>query len=193
MEYATASLKDLSVEELATAAKSGGHDEFGELCERYANCIYRVALRRLKNYAAAQDLAQEVFMQAFLKIGHLRQPARFGGWLKSITNRMAINQQTRGYKKFIPNIGVFFENPPVETKTPERIALTEERGAKIRAALQRLKEWERDALTAYYFRRLSYDDMAKEFGKPVGTIKSRLFVARQRLAQVLEQDSIKDY
>ena len=77
------------------AAQRGNREAFGELVERFQRSVYGLALRRLRNHAEAQELTQEVFVQAMRKIAQLREPECFGGWLRSITTRMAINRSLR--------------------------------------------------------------------------------------------------
>ena len=80
---------------LVEDAQQGDRVAFGQLVERYERSVYATAMRRLGNDAEAQELVQEVFVQALRKIDQLREPLRFGGWLRSITPRMAINRAAR--------------------------------------------------------------------------------------------------
>ena len=85
----------LTTSQLVLAAQQGDREAFGELFERYQRQVMAVALRRLGDFAEAQELCQDVFVQAILKITQLREPAAFGGWLRSITQRMAVNRLLR--------------------------------------------------------------------------------------------------
>src|ERR1700755_3509382 len=76
---------------LVEAAQSGDRQAFGDLFERFERHVMAIALRRLGDFAEAQELCQDVFIQAMKKISQLREPEAFAGWLRSITNRMAIN------------------------------------------------------------------------------------------------------
>ena len=84
-----------SLEWLVLAAQGGDRDAFGELAARFEPMVYGIALRRLGDHSEAQELCQEVLMQAMQKIEQLKAPAAFGGWLRSITVRTAINRQVR--------------------------------------------------------------------------------------------------
>ena len=77
------------------AAQAGDREAFGELATRFEPMVYAIALRRLGNHSEAQELCQEVLVKAMQKIEQLKVPAAFGGWLRSITVRMAINRQVR--------------------------------------------------------------------------------------------------
>jgi RNA polymerase sigma-70 factor (ECF subfamily) len=173
------------VAELVLAAQEGDRLAFGQLCQRYERAVYNTALRRLGNHAEAQELVQEVFVQALRKLAQLREPAAFGGWLRSITTRMAINRLTRG-GHVMPSEPELLEATCVETETPLDKALSRERNRQVRAGLGRLRALDRATLVAFYVKGQSLLEMSDTFDSPVGTIKRRLHVARKRLAKELE-------
>src|SRR5438552_13442032 len=76
-------------------ARAGDRSAYGELVERFQPTVYALALSRLRNPTEAQELVQEVFIHAMTKLGQLRDPHCFAGWLRQITERMAINRLTR--------------------------------------------------------------------------------------------------
>ena len=117
------------------AAQRGDQQAFGQLVERFQRAVYGVALRRLRNHAEAQELVQEVFVQAMRKIGQLREPECFGGWLRSITARMAINRAMRG-GPVVPTDRETLEATCVERRTPLAAALERERASQVRAGLR---------------------------------------------------------
>ena len=169
---------------LVQAARSGDRDAFDELFQRYQASVYSTVYRRLGNEAEAQELCQEVFIQAMRKIGQLQDPLCFGGWLRSIANRMAINRAVRSR----PSVALEsdrFEAKCVEHQTPLSQVLARERHDQLHVGLNRLTELDRDTLMAFYFRGRSLLEMSDEFESPVGTIKRRLHVARKRLAKEL--------
>ena len=84
-----------TLEYLVEAAQAGDRDAFGELATRFEPMVYAIAVRRLGNHSEAQELCQEVLVKAMQKLEQLKVPAAFGGWLRSITVRMAINRQVR--------------------------------------------------------------------------------------------------
>src|SRR5438309_11590096 len=80
---------------LVRAAQRGDRQAFGDLFERFERHVMAIGLRRLGDYGEAQELCQDVFIQAMKKIRQLREPQAFAGWLRAITNRMAINRLVR--------------------------------------------------------------------------------------------------
>ena len=71
--------------DLVRDAQAGNRDAFGELFERFQPTVMAIAMRRLRDHADAQELCQDVFVQAMLKIDQLRTPEAFIGWLRQIT------------------------------------------------------------------------------------------------------------
>jgi len=186
----TALLENLTntatVAELVLAAQAGDRDAFGALCVRYERTIYMIAYRRLNNHAEAQELTQEVFIQALEKIGQLRVPECIGGWLRSIANRMAINRAVRRGPEFAAATETF-EHACAEEESPLGNVLRNETRRKVRDGLKRLGKLDRETLNAFYVRGQSLVEMSDAFAAPVGTIKRRLHVARKRLARELAE------
>ena len=174
-----------ALELLVAAAQAGDRDAFGELATQFEPMVYAIALRRLGDHSEAQELCQEVLVKAMQKVNQLKVPAAFGGWLRSITVRMAINRQVRR----APTIATepqALDATWVEANTPLDNALANERAVQVRGGLARLGELDRHTLEAFYVRGESLSQMSQAFDAPIGTIKRRLHVARKRLARHLE-------
>ena len=187
MNAITAQLEELRLTgDLVRAAQAGDRDAFGELFERFQPTVMAIAMRRLRDFADAQELCQDVFVQAMLKIEQLRTPEAFGGWLRQITVRMAINRAVRR----APAVSV---EPEVLAATvtgvgsPLEDVLEVERQDQVREGLDRLGEMDRDTLVAFYVHGHSLIEMADDFDAPLGTIKRRLHVARKRLAKEVDE------
>lgn len=177
--------EQFSVSDLVCAAQAGDREAFGQLVRRYERSVYVVVFRRLNNHAEAQEVCQEVFLQAMRKIGQLQEPDCFGGWVRSIATRTAINRAVRR-TPVTPADANAFEANCIEDETPLCKALTRERETQVQAGLGRLRVMDRETLVAFYFNGRSLLEMSDQFQTPVGTIKRRLHVARKRLAKELE-------
>ncbi len=179
---------EIPVSETATlvlAAQQGDREALGDLFQRYEGQVMAVALRRLQNHGEAQELCQDVFVQVMLKIGQLREPDAFGGWLRAITQRMAVNRLTR--QRSVQGMDPeSLESQWGDDMTPDQLALAAERKESVRAGLSRLGRLDRETLVAFYVEGQSLLEMSDEFGAPLGTIKRRLHVARKRLAKQME-------
>lgn len=176
---------DIELYETVCDAQQGDREAFGRLVERYQESVYAIAFRRLRNHAEAQELCQDVFIQAMRKLDQLHDPYCFGAWVRSIAARMAINRAVRRRNLGSDESDGFIANC-VETETPLTAILGQERSDQVHKGLSKLRSLDRKTLTAFYFDGHSLVEMSEQFASPVGTIKRRLHVARKRLAKELE-------
>ncbi len=183
--YPIGDLRTASVTQLVQAAQAGRREAFGELFQRFERHVFSVALRRLRDYDEAQELCQDVFIQAMQKINQLREPEAFVSWVRSIAHRMAINRIVRRppTAALTPEA---LDSACVEDETPLTMALAGERRAQLRAGLSRLRDLDRKTLEAFYVQGQSLVEMSDQFDAPLGTIKRRLHVARKRLAKQMD-------
>jgi RNA polymerase sigma-70 factor (ECF subfamily) len=154
--------------------------------ERFQPTVYAVALAKVRNPTEAQELTQEVFLHGMTKLDQLRDPHCFAGWLRQITVRMAINRLTRRgpVQDTEPEV---FANAPAAGETPLEEMVRAEQRKELWGGLNRLKAVDRATLVAFYIRGKSLKQMSREFETPIGTIKRRLHVARNRLRRQLER------
>lgn len=176
----------IETKSLVEQAQAGDRAAYGELIERFQPTVYAIALARLRNPAEAQELMQDVFLHGMKKLPQLREPQCFAGWLRQITVRMAINRLTRRG----PVRGVdaeVLENAEATGASPLETLVKAEQAAELYRGLDRLKPVDRATLMAFYIRGRSLQQMSREFGTPIGTIKRRLHVARNRLRKAMER------
>lgn len=185
----TASPPNAQVAQLVKAAQAGDRDAFGQLYVRFQRPVFAVCRRRARSEAEAQELCQDVFVQALRKLHNLREPEAFGGWLRSIANRLAINRLVRRTPVTTSSSEVLDREARPESTPLERI-VREERQAELRQGLNQLKELDRRTLEAFYVQGRSLLEMSESFDAPLGTIKRRLHVARARLADELEPAAV---
>jgi RNA polymerase sigma-70 factor (ECF subfamily) len=139
----------------------------------------------VRNHTDAQELCQDVFVQALEKLSQLRVPECFGAWIRSIAHRMAINRAVRR----APDVAMepaFLDATSADDTTPLAHMLAGERCTQLRDGLARLGALDRQTLEAFYVHGRTLLEMSDEFGAPLGTIKRRLHVARKRLAKEVE-------
>ena len=180
----TMNCQDTDLIQTVRAAQHGDRGAFGRLVTRYERAVYAVVIRRLGNHAEAQEVCQDVFIQALRKIDQLRDPVCFGGWIRSIAGRMAINRAVR-QPRLISFEAETMDNGYPQRETPLGAVLAGERQQQVQAGLGRLRDTDRNTLEAFYFQGRSVAEMSETFDSPVGTIKRRLHVARKRLAKEL--------
>jgi len=169
---------------LVLRAQRGDRFAFGELAAHYESAVFAIVLRRLRNRSEAAEVTQDVFMRALRKLGQLREPERFAGWLKRIAVRMSINRAVRRPREtmYAPET---FDSVRTSPDQPLDRIERNERAGQVREGLSQLRPMDRDTLLAFYFEGQSLKEMSDRFSSPVGTIKRRLHTARNRLKAAL--------
>ncbi len=81
--------------DLVRAAQDGNKSAFGKLVERYQNLVTSIALSRTGDLQRSEDIAQQAFLVAWQKRAELRDPSRFGGWLRSIARNVTLNSNRK--------------------------------------------------------------------------------------------------
>jgi RNA polymerase sigma-70 factor (ECF subfamily) len=158
--------------QLVARARQGDREAFGELVDRYRDMVYGLGYHLTGDFEAARDLAQEAFVQAFVKLGQLREPAKFAGWLRTIATNLHRAQCRRRQVSTVAleaATGTADAPPPSETKVV------------VREALARLRAPDRLALTLAYVGGYSQAEIAGFLGVRPETVKTRLARARQHL------------
>jgi RNA polymerase sigma-70 factor (ECF subfamily) len=148
---------------LVRAAQRGDREAFGELYRRFGRAVHGVLLARLP-YTATEDLVQEVFLQALKRLGELREPAAFGGWLCMIARRSAADHFRRAPA----------EDPLVDRAAPEASPeLAAEARAAV-AAIRDLPEAYRETLTLRLVEGLSGPEIGAATGLTADSVRVNL-------------------
>lgn len=178
-------MEEFQLINLVLAAQDGDREAFGELVLEFQGSVFSVVMKRLRNTAEAHEVTQEVFLRAMRKIDQLREPIRFVGWLHRIAVRLSINRAVRRPQESVQNPEMFASHSGGNAMEPWQRMLNDEQAEQLRAGIGRLRDLDRDTLTAFYFQGQSLQEMSARFGSPVGTIKRRLHTARHRLREQL--------
>lgn len=173
---------------LVEQAQKGDRNAFGQLYQYYAPKLERVALRITRSWAQAGDLLQDAFIQAMKKIGQLRKASRFEYWLKKIIRRLGTNQLNRCKKQAQSTDPKMLSTRPDSRRCDPESIMTGELQDKVRSVLNTMPQSDRDVLVIHYMRGQSIKDISSAWNIPEGTVKRRLFDARNRLRDRLEQD-----
>lgn len=178
-------LNETSVAELVLQAQSGDRSAMDQLYCRFQQHVLNIAYKRLGNWDEAQELSQDVFIQAFRRLNQLQTPEAFAGWLRQIVHRMAINRVTR--RQIPASVDhEILEATITCNSDPLEAVLSSEQKVQVHQGLGRLGELDRKTLVAFYLDGQSINQMSDAFDAPIGTIKRRLHVARKRLAKECE-------
>ena len=153
----------------------GDAEAFTELVDRYRKAVYGLAHSHLRSFEDAQDVAQEAFLQAFLHLEGLHDPAKFGPWLRRIT----VNECRMWRRRFRREMTGGDETIEVRLGTTDTGRI--ESRLLLEETLACLSEASRLTLTLFYVNDYSYEEIARFLEVPVTTVKSRLRDARARL------------
>lgn len=164
-------------------------EQFETMAAEYERPIYLLCLRMMGSHEDAQDCAQEALLRAFRAFDHFRQEASPKTWLYRIAYNTCIDElrRRRGVVSLDSLRDDGFDVPDEKaTNAYERLA-QQERYALLQSAVEKLPEDQRAVLILRDFQQLSYDEMAETLKQPVGTIKSRLNRAREKVKKLIEQ------
>ena len=165
---------------LVERALSGDAEAFRPIVTRYQSAVFAVALSRVRDFHAAEDVAQQVFIEVFERLPSLKEPAKLGGWLRTIAIRQAVNLiRSRRDEVQLDDEGrdgllVGDANVDVERNDLKR---------RVVEAVGRLKRALRETTTLFYIGGYSIDDIASMQEIPGGTVKRRLHDARKQLKE----------
>ena len=165
---------------LVAAALSGDPEMFSPIVERYQDAVFAIALARLRNFADAEDVAQEVFVEAFENLGKLSNPSSLGAWLRSI----AIHRCVDHLRQARESIGLDEIAEQVEAAAnPQTEVEQQELCDQVMAAIGQLSKKQRETTTLFYVNGYSQQEIARIQEVPIGTIRRRLHDAREKLKE----------
>ena len=172
--------------ELINRTISGDQDAFSTLVRKYQKRVHALAWRKTGDFHVAEEITQDTFLRAYRKLGALKNPNLFAGWLYVIANRLC----DTWFKKREPDMQSLETVPIVEleehlyseytTKQREERA-SEKRINLVKRLLQKLPESERIVITLHYLAGSSCKEISEFLGVSLNTVKSRLHRARKRL------------
>ncbi len=165
---------------------SGDDSAFNTLVERHHKGVHALIWRKIGDFHYAEELTQDVFLQVYKKLGTLKDPKCFTGWLYVIANRLTLNwiQRHKPARQSLEETPLEEINESSYTHyvTLEREADAAEQNSEIvKKLLERLPESERTVVTLYYLGEMTVKEIGNFLGVSVNTIKSRLRRGRERL------------
>jgi RNA polymerase sigma-70 factor (ECF subfamily) len=174
--------------QLIDEALRGDAESFGELVRKYQDRLFNTVLHVAGRREEAEDVVQEAFVQAFLKLDSFHRESAFYTWLYRIAFNIAISRRRR--RKGETSIDQQREAAGVEplddAEAPEERLLREERAEQLSGALKRLSDEHRAILVLREMEGCCYETIAEILDLPVGTVRSRLHRARLQLRDELK-------
>jgi RNA polymerase sigma-70 factor, ECF subfamily len=183
------STRDFSDVELVSTAIGGREDSFEELVRRYQRPIVSYVYRMLGNYDAALDVTQEVFIKVYNSLTRYSSEYKFSTWLYKIAHNASIDYLRRNSHYFQSleqeNADGSFELQ-IESKrdTPEQEQENKELRSEIEIVVNCLPVVYRELILLRHSQDLSYDEISEITNLPLGTVKNRLFRARDLMRQM---------
>jgi RNA polymerase sigma-70 factor, ECF subfamily len=172
-------------EALVRRVLSSDRDAFALLVDKYKAAVYNHCYRRLHNPEEAEDAAQEVFLRAYNQLHTYQFGRRFSSWLLSIAAHYCIDLLRRRRPVVDLDSIAFWKSS--DEPEPEEFAMNEETRDEVRELLRKLPDKYASVVALRYWQDMSYQEIAEVTGLSVGTVKTRLFRARELLAKELEK------
>jgi len=181
--------------ELVNRAVAGDQQAYAELLSRYRDSIYFMLLKMVNNPDDAEDLTIEAFGKAFRNIHQYTPSYAFSTWLFKIATNNCIDFIRR---KRMGNISLTQTDEdseethipiPSDTPDPEEHLINDQKVKMMRDLVSRLKPRYRQLIEMRYFEELSYEEIAVQLNLPIGTVKARLFRARELLLNIMKNIS----
>jgi RNA polymerase sigma-70 factor (ECF subfamily) len=175
-------------EDLVLRVQQGDKCAFDLLVIKYQHRIIQLVNRYVKDPSEAQDVAQEAFIKAYRALGNFRGDSAFYTWLYRIAINTAKNylvsrsRRSSDYQVDIQDAEALENAPQLQgMETPERLLLNQEIIDTIKTAIDKLPEEMRIAIMLREFEGMSYEEIAEAMDCPVGTVRSRIFRAREAI------------
>lgn len=180
--------------QLIRKAMEGDQKAYAEIVHRYRNQIYNLILRMVRRREEAEDLTQETFIKAFNALARFNAEYAFSTWLYKIAVNNCIDYFRKKRLKTFP-----IDNPitskegelqrefPDQQAGPDQGLMDKERHMTIQEAIDSLPEKYRQAILLRHAQDKSYEEIALVLGIPIGTVKVRIFRAREMLKKKLRE------
>ena len=173
----------------------GNTQMFSRLIDSYKNMVYNLAYRMSNNSQEAEDISQEAFLRAYQSLSRFNPSYKFSTWLYQITLNII---RDRFKKKELNYVSLdapvetddseFYSQPADLTNNPEEIVTQKENIQAIQKAIYSLPLKYREIVVLRHLQDLSYIEIANILKLPTGTVKVRLYRAREQLRKILENN-----
>ncbi|MDK9725159.1 MAG: RNA polymerase sigma factor RpoE [Sterolibacteriaceae bacterium MAG5] len=178
---------------LVERVQAGDQEAYGLLVSKYQRKLMRLISRLVRDPAEVEDVAQETFIKAYRALPNFRGDSAFYTWLYRIGINTAKNWLVANGRRAPTSTEVDSEEAESyeegdllrDVDTPERLMMSRQIADTVNAAVDKLPEDLRTAITLREIEGLSYEEIAQMMGCPIGTVRSRIFRAREAIAEKL--------
>jgi RNA polymerase sigma-70 factor (ECF subfamily) len=168
---------------LIEAIAGGSQVAMRILYDRHSTRVYRFILRIVGNATRAEDLLSEVFTDVWSQAGRFEGRSQVSTWILSIARFTALSAIRRRDETALDETAMVFLEDGADT--PEEAVLKEDRSAQVRRCLAQMSREHREVIDLVYYHEKSIEEVADIIRAPKNTVKTRIFYARKRLAQLL--------
>lgn len=187
-------------EALVRASQKGNMEAFEELVARHRDKIYARAFSMMRNEDGAIDLSQEAWVKGWQRLKQFQGEASFVTWMTRIVINLCLDQlrkqkrtRAESIEQLDEEMGGVARQMPVITPNPTERLEREELRQRIDKAMGQLSYEHRTVLVLHEFEEMEYKEIAKKMECSIGTVMSRLFYARRRLAGLLASLKREEY
>lgn len=191
----TPEVAGITDQDLVASAVSGIEGSFEELVRRYQRPISAYVYRMVGNYESALDLTQEIFIKVYNSLSRYRSEFKFSTWIYKIAHNAAVDHlrrtTTREQSLVVGTEGDQFDLPIESGRlSPEQESERKERRVEIETVVRALPANYRELIILRHSQDLSYEEIVDVTGLPLGTVKNRLFRAREMMRQQFVEKGI---
>lgn len=175
---------------LVERVQAGDQEAFGLLVVKYQRKLLRLVMRLVRDPAEAEDVTQEAFIKAYRALPNFRGDSAFYTWLYRIGVNTAKNWLV-AHGRRMPTMSEVVDDDAEgveegillrDDETPDRVLMSRQIGETVNAAMEALPEDLRTAISLREIEGLSYEEIAQVMDCPIGTVRSRIFRAREAIA-----------
>jgi len=184
--------EEVTDQQLVERVQAGDRSAFDLLVQKYQHRVLKLVGRFVNDAAEAEDVAQEAFLKAYRALASFRGDSAFYTWLYRIAINTAKNALVASRRRPV-DFDLDLQDPDQferqaklkDSDTPEGVLLTEEIRTVVERAMEQLPEDLRTAIVLRELEGLSYEEIAEAMDCPVGTVRSRIFRAREAIDKKL--------
>lgn len=181
-------VRERSDKALIEAVCRGSHEDYGELLSRYQDQVFSMVMRQVGAQDIAAELTQDTFVRAYEALPGFRFESTFGTWITRIALNLTNSYfSSKRYKTKFKEEELHLEKHDRAEQSTEQIE-EEQRARALRKAVGRLKPHYRDVVVMCGFEGRTYEETAETLQIPVGTVRSRLNMARNLLREALTSE-----
>ena len=172
---------------LLEKVQQGDLEAYGLIIQDYQKSVFNVCYRVLGNKQEAEDLTQEAFIRAYRQINRFDTSRPFGPWVRTLAANLCYNHLKKARPVQAPLEDERHQLHSSLSDNPEAVLEINQEHRSLYEALWKLPEIQRVSLELRHFQDLSYQEMAEVLNLPLNTVRSHLYRARQKLADLLEE------